>query len=232
MNKEIIIAYLNEHDIHCPYRTVSTGIKKNKSCTLCSHMNRDVSILISKIHGARETVDVGIAISPGAELIPYEPYKKAGFLIFRQEGKDETGRIQRIFHETFLLGYESVVLVSHNVPNLPPKYIENALADLRDGHLLVLGPSENGMFYLIGIKKEFHEQLRRNDIGNALSFYNSELRDLNLQTLQNLCESCAVLPRWYFLKSLEDMKKLYKDGKDDRGWKARWTRIIAQDLLG
>jgi hypothetical protein len=232
MNKEIIIAYLNEHESNCPYRTVSTGIKKNKNCTLCSHMNRDVSILISKIQGARETVDVGIALSPGAGLIPYEPYKKAGFLIFRQKEKDETARIQHILHEAIMLGYESVVLVSHNVPNLPPRYIEYALADLRNGHSLVLGPSENGMFYLIGIKKEFYAQLRRNNVGNALSFYNPELRDFNLKTLQNLCESCAVLPKWYFLKSIEDMKKLYRDENDDRGWKAKWTRLIAQDLLG
>jgi glycosyltransferase A (GT-A) superfamily protein (DUF2064 family) len=232
MNKEIIVAYLNEHETRCPYRPVSAGIKKNRSCTLCSHMNRDVSILISKIHGARDTVDVGLAISPKADSALYTPYEKAGFHVFRQKGRSETERIESIFHASLMLDYESVVLVSHNVPNLPPEYIENALAVLRNGQSLVLGPSENGVFYLIGIKRHLYEQMLRNKIVRTLSFYNPALRELSIRTLQSFCTSCTVLPKWYFLKSLDDMKKLYGECTGEKTWKARWTRLIARDLLG
>jgi glycosyltransferase A (GT-A) superfamily protein (DUF2064 family) len=231
MNKEIIIAYLNEHEVKCPYGTVSTCIKKNNTCALCSHMNRDVTILITKIRGARDTVDVGIALAPKSDAAPYEPYRVAGFRLFRQNGKLETERIESILHEAIYRGYESVVLISHNVPNLPLEYIEDALEEMRNGQSLVLGPSENGMFYLIGIEKNLYEQMVRNETLRMLSFYNHGLLESNLKILQKACNTCVILPKWYLLKSLEDVKRLHDHSKQGVGWNARWTRLIAQDII-
>ena len=231
MNREIIVACLNEHEVNCPYGTVSTCIKKHYTCALCSHMNRDISILITKIPGARDTLDVGIALAPKAKPDPYEPYRAAGFIIFKQNGESETERIESILQEAMYRGYESVVLISHNVPNLPLEYIEDALGEMRSGQSLVLGPSENGMFYLIGIKKVLYEQMVQNETLSMLSFYNPGLLEFNLKILQKACRSCKILPKWYLLKSLEDMKRLHNQGKQGVDWNARWTRLITQDIV-
>lgn len=232
MNKEIIIGFLNEHDTNCTHCSVSNFIKTDDSCALCNSMNRDISLLITNIHGARRTVDVGLALPPSAELTPYEPYKSAGFEVFVQEGKTETERIKSIFNATIMKGYETVIVLSSNVPNLPLSYIEYALYDLRNGNNLVLGPSENGMFYLIGIKRMLYDKIINDDIFSTISFDNRTLRDSTLKMMQEHCNDCSILPNWYILKSMDDLKKLYKDSLHGIGWKAQWTHLIAHDLLG
>lgn len=231
MNREIVIGFLNEHDKNCPYLTVSNCIKIKKDCAFCSYLNRDISILITKFQGARKTVDVGIALSPTSKHTLYEPYECAGFEVFYQKGHTETQRIKSIFQESISRGYDTVILISHNVPNLPLKYVEDALTDMRNGSSLVLGPSNNGMFYLIGMKKNLWEQSLQSDMFNRLSFSHPIHRNSIMKLFQDSCESCAVLPNWYIVKSLEDLRKLHQDSVHGIGCKARWTQLIVQDLL-
>jgi glycosyltransferase A (GT-A) superfamily protein (DUF2064 family) len=194
-------------------------------------MNRDLSLLITRIQGARASIDVGLALSSHADPVSYEPYKNAGFQVFYQKGKTETGKINSIFEASINRGYESVVLLSHSAPNLPLNYLENAFSDLRNGNSLVLGPSENSMFYLIGIKKKFYKKMYNHDIFRTISFANQSLRDTTLKTMKELCSECSILPNWYILKSLDDLKKLYIDSIQGIGWEAQWTHQITQGII-
>ncbi len=155
MNNEIVVGFLNEHRQQCQHLSVSNRIKTKRSCEFCRHMNRDISLLMSNIHGARKTVDIGLALSAIAEINTYQPYKIAGFELLYQEGNNESERIKNTFENMFLKGYKTVIIISPSVPNLPVSYLENALSYLRKKeNNLVLGPLKNGMFYLIGMKKK------------------------------------------------------------------------------
>jgi hypothetical protein len=232
MNREIVVGFCNDHNTHCPYRSVSTCIRTSKSCTLCHSMNRDISLIITHLKGARKSLDVGLALSPAADPLPYEPYKHAGFHVFFQKGGSENERIQSILDKAIWRGYDSVVLLSHCAPNLPLHYLENALLDLRNGASLVLGPSENAMFYLIGIKKTLYEKICCDGVFSSVSFENLSMRDTTVQIMQKYCNNCSLLPTWYTLRSIEDLKKLLKDSPRGVGWNARWTYQFAQGILG
>ncbi len=231
MNKEIVVGFLNEHTINCSYLAVSNCIKTDKSCTLCYNINRDISLLITRFQGARKTVDVGIALPPNAETGPYEPYKIAGFQVFYQSGETESERIKSILAETFTRGYESLIITSHSVPNLPISYLECALSDLRSGNKLVLGPTENGMFYLIGIKRELYEKVLSDTKFGHFSFTNRTLRESTLKRIKSHYNDCSILPNWYILRTIDDLKKLYRDSQQGIGWRAQWTHLIADEIL-
>jgi hypothetical protein len=232
MNSEIVIGFLLEHQPVCQHISVSNSIKTKKSCEFCKHMNRDVCLLITNIFGARKTVDIGLALSPLAEAGAYFPYKKAGFELFSQEGKTESEKIKNIFKQAFKMEYQSVVIVSHSVPNLPLNYLENALSSLRKGSNFVVGPLINGMFYLIGMKRQMHEIIINGNDFNNINFNNSSLRDSTVKNIKNQCNGCSILPEWYILKSINDLKKMHNDYRQGIGWKAQWTHNIASDLLG
>jgi hypothetical protein len=233
MNKEIVIGFLNEHTIKCSYHDVSNCFKTDKVCTLCYNINRDISLLITRFHGARRTVDVGIALSPNAETSPYEPYRTAGFQVFHQRGETEAERIKSILAETFKKEYESTIIISHSVPNLPISYLEYAISDLRRGNNLVLGPTDNGMFYLIGVRRELFEKVRSDSQFGSVGFTNRTLRESTLKQIKShyIGYGCSILPNWYILRTIDDLKKLYRDSKRGIGWKAQWTHLIADEFL-
>ena len=237
MNKEIIIGFLNEHNSKCRFFDVSNCIKTNKACTFCYYVNRDISLLLTHIKGARKTVDVGLALYPNAQLSPYEPYKIAGFQVFYQKGDTEAKRIKSIFEETFNQGYDSIIALSHSVPNLPINYLELALSELRKGNNLVLGPSENGMFYLIGMNRVLFNKIYNlnhnlnHDQFNKLRFTYRSLGENTLGQIRENFSDYSMLPTWYILKTINDLKKLYRDSQLGIGWKAQWTHLFAQELF-
>ena len=232
MNNEIVIGFLIEHQLACPHISVSNSIKSKKACEFCNHMNRDVCLLITNIYGARKTVDIGLALSPLAKAGAYFPYKKAGFELFSQEGKTESEKIKSIFKQAFEMEYQSVVIISHSVPNLPLDYLENALSSLRNGSNLVVGPLKNGMFYLIGMKRQMHDIINNGKMFHNINFNNSSLRDSTVKNMKNHCNGCSILPEWYILKSINDLKKMHNDYRQGIGGKAQWTHSIANELLG
>jgi glycosyltransferase A (GT-A) superfamily protein (DUF2064 family) len=195
-------------------------------------MNRDVCILITHIYGARKTVDVGLALSPLAKIGPYSPYKKAGFELFSQDGETESEKIKNVFKDAFERDYKSVITVSHSVPNLPLNYLEDALSSLRNGSNLVIGPLRNGMFYLIGMTRKMHEIINHKNVLNDITFDNSSLRDSTVENIKSHCNGCSILPEWYILKSIKDLKKMHNDYRHGIGWKAQWTHNISREILG
>ncbi len=70
-----------------------------------------------------------------------------------QRGNDLGERIVNAFHETFQQGFQSAVLIGSDTPDLPCSIIDEAFLLLR-GHDVVIGPSVDGGYYLIGFQKE------------------------------------------------------------------------------
>lgn len=71
-----------------------------------------------------------------------------------QRGVDLGERERAIFEDLFASGFEAVVLVGSDLPTLPGRYLVRALAVLRSYRpRLVLGPTEDGGYYLIGLAR-------------------------------------------------------------------------------
>ena len=58
-------------------------------------------------------------------------------------------RMERAFQQAFDEGYERVVLIGSDIPDLPPPVIKEALRSLKSNDA-VIGPSRDGGYYLIG----------------------------------------------------------------------------------
>jgi rSAM/selenodomain-associated transferase 1 len=74
-----------------------------------------------------------------------------------QEGDDLGQRMLNAFFDGIEDGYEKVVLIGSDIPDISKKIIEDAFAKL-DDHDVVVGPAEDGGYYLIGMKNA-HKQL-------------------------------------------------------------------------
>lgn len=75
--------------------------------------------------------------------------------IFTQRGADLGERMFNALQESFKV-YGKCVIIGIDSPTIPPQWIQAALQDL-DLHDVVLGPTEDGGYYLIGMNRLLEE---------------------------------------------------------------------------
>lgn len=76
-----------------------------------------------------------------------------------QRGENLGERMENCFTEAFTMNFKRVVLVGSDIPSLPLDFIEEAFVSLKENDV-VIGPSLDGGYYLIGFKdKTFSSQV-------------------------------------------------------------------------
>ena len=70
-----------------------------------------------------------------------------------QRGDGLGARLASVFADLFAAGAQAVVAVNSDSPALPPEYLEQAFAELREADL-VLGPAADGGYYLAGAGRQ------------------------------------------------------------------------------
>ena len=84
--------------------------------------------------------------------IETEQYPKDNYSFFPQTGKDLGEKMSRAFDQAFEQGYDHVIIIGTDCLELRIRHIEEAFAVLKNNDL-VLGPAEDGGYYLIGLNK-------------------------------------------------------------------------------
>ena len=82
------------------------------------------------------------------------------FELVPQEGNDLGERLDHALTHYLSLGYKHAVIMDSDSPTLPWTYLSQAFDVLSDGADVVLGPCDDGGYYLIGIKRPTPRLLR------------------------------------------------------------------------
>ena len=69
----------------------------------------------------------------------------------QQEGDDLGIRMQHAFQNSFEIGYEKVMIIGSDLYDLTPNHINDAFSKLNTNDV-VIGPAEDGGYYLLGMK--------------------------------------------------------------------------------
>lgn len=97
-------------------------------------------------------------------------FPAAGY--FPQKGNDLGERMYRVIRKVLELGYESVVLTGADLPRMTAAHLQSGFAALEE-HDIVIGPTSDGGYYLIGMKKPCREVFRVEGYGGASVFENT-----------------------------------------------------------
>ncbi len=129
-------------------------------------------------------------------------------LLYQKEGS-LTERQRKLFREAADRGEERVVLVGADLPHLTAETVEEAFRKL-DRHELVLGPTHDGGYYLIGMRG-WHDVLR--DVPMSTG---SELEGI-LTLAERSGISVALLEGTFDVDVVEDIRHLRNAlaGRDD-----------------
>jgi len=99
-----------------------------------------------------------------------------------QEGDDLGERMKNAFKKGFEDGYERIVLIGSDLPDINTHHIENGLKALKQ-HEVVFGPAEDGGYYLIGLSK-MHEFVFENKPWSQSNLLEKTLEELNKKSIE------------------------------------------------
>jgi rSAM/selenodomain-associated transferase 1 len=108
---------------------------------------RDTISLVSGI----EHADIFIAHDPDTTRDFFSPMVSAPMYCIPQGPGDLGDRLSRISHQVFLRGYRKLILLASDTPHLPQDVLRLAFTRLDDTDV-VLGPCDDGGYYLIGLR--------------------------------------------------------------------------------
>lgn len=126
-----------------------------------------------------------------------------------QEGGDLGARMRHSFDQLFARGYRQICLVGTDVPSLPLTHYRDAFAAL-SRHDLVLGPANDGGYYLIGMTRP-HPTLFEN-----IPWSTDRVLTLTQQKAVEEGLKIASLPPWNDVDTLEDLQALIHDCAADK----------------
>ena len=137
-----------------------------EAAKLNSSFLRDIADAILATMGEtateRTALGVGVYTPPGAEA-DYENILPEEFFLIPQRGDRFGDRLFFAAEDLFKVGFASVCLINSDSPTVPAQSFSLAVKLLRlPGDRIVLGPCDDGGYYLIGLKslrRELFEQI-------------------------------------------------------------------------
>jgi rSAM/selenodomain-associated transferase 1 len=184
-----------------------------QASTLYECFLRDTLDLIRKAPGAQYV----IAYLPGGER-HYFSRLAPDFGLLQQEGLDLGDRLDNAVTHYLKLGYRNVVIMDSDSPTLPASCLVSAFAMLEDGSDAVIGPCDDGGYYLIGLKRPYPRLLRE----VRMSTPNVTADTLALASEENL--QVGLLPAWYDVDDYPSLRRLFIELAVAPDSSARYTR--------
>ena len=195
MNKNLIIMFVKEPKL---------GFVKTRLAKSCGHgfvVNlyvRFVQDLIYTLQSGKS--DFKLCVYPNLELV-----NKifGGFDNFLQSSGNLGTKMQKAFEEKFKSGYNKIVLIGSDAPHITNSLLNDSFEQL-DYHDVILGPSLDGGYYLIGFNK---------DTFTSNAFEDIEWSTTNVleQTLQKLHKKNVYLQEELNdIDILDDLKDFYE----------------------
>jgi len=173
-------------------------ITSENSARLQEAMIKDSISLISEINNVEKI----IYFLPGEKKYIFEKFTDGlPFRLNCQNGVDLGKKMENAFKDLFNKGFFRVVVIGVDSPTLPKEYINKAFIEL-DKADLVIGPSEDGGYYLIGLKEKVLPVFSPVEWGSNRVLSQTE----ELVKKNNL--KLSILPVHYDIDTIEDLRHL------------------------
>lgn len=162
-----------------------------------------------------EALAVRFAELQGRKVLAYSPDNDAARTAFSasefrewtldpQCGDDLGSRMSAFFDSQLQAGCQSVVLLGTDCPNIPLAAVQQAFTQLASNEV-VLGPSEDGGYYLIGVSR------RVPPIFDDMPWSTPELWQATISKLADAGIRYSVLQPWYDVDEMHDLTRLIED---------------------
>lgn len=160
---------------------------------------------------------------------PHHPFFRAMEARFKipvwdQQGEDLGARMAGVFKQALGAPYRSAVVIGTDIPGIHGPLLTSALKGLQD-HDVVLGPTVDGGYYLIGLRSPVPELFEN------MPWSTDQVYERTKQRVQELGLSLKVLPTLRDFDTVEDLHLFIREARDRQNqiFSAR-TKNVLQEL--
>jgi rSAM/selenodomain-associated transferase 1 len=176
--------------------------------------------LLDKIAQVRALAgaQAAIAYTPAEDRSVFQALAP-GFLLLPQRGPDLGARLADSLGQLLALGHAAAFAIDSDTPTLPTAYLARALDLIATPETdLVLGPSEDGGYYLIGLRTPHRE------LFDDMPWSTSQVVPETLRRAAAKGLTVASLPSWFDIDTPEDLERLRASLGSSPENAARYTR--------
>src|SRR5215813_8653911 len=183
----------------------------------------DTFALMEEVMEEREELSLALCYTPEGEEEAFEEVEREGSLMFPQRGENLGERLTNCFADLFAMGFESVVVIGADTPTLPGEYVFDAFECFETDDDVVIGPAEDGGYYLVGMRK-LHKR-----IFEDIPWGGDGVLDATMDRARDAELNLVLLPEWYDVDTPEDFERLKRELIENKG-AAKFTRRFLKEL--
>jgi len=147
-----------------------------------------------------------VAFTPGAAAGRMKELAPAGFRLVAQRGADLGERLSTLLRELLEDGHAGAIALDSDSPTLPMQYVMEAARVLAEERCdVVLGPCDDGGYYLIGLRSP------QPDLFDGVPWSTDAVSSMTLAKASHRGLSVHVLPRWFDVDTETDLKRLHAE---------------------
>jgi rSAM/selenodomain-associated transferase 1 len=188
---------------------------------------RDTTAAISSVTADNDASGIAIYTPIGTEST-YDDLLQGDFSLLPQRGVGFGERLYFAAEDLFRCGFDSVCLIDSDSPTVPAKSFLNAIEILKpNGDRIVLGPCDDGGYYLIGLKKSHRELFEQIDWSTERVF------DQTTRRAREIGLEVKLLPSGYDIDDAASLRRLCNEVLRDnvRSDIAPYTRGFLASLI-
>lgn len=212
---------------------LSPPLTLNQSAAINICFLRDTTENIAAVAESGKAVGI-ISYTPIGEEALFDNLLPSGFALIPQCGNGFGERLLATAEDILACGYGSVCLIDSDSPTVPVAAFEQAIVELqRPGDRIVLGPSHDGGYYLIGLKRAHPEPFANITWSTSTVFVETVAAAKSAEL------EVVILPLWYDvddgptldLLTAELLRNTPPPFTTVPGYSAKHTQVFLQNLL-
>jgi len=157
----------------------------------------------------RSEAQIICCFHPAERKEAFRRWLGSGFRYLAQEGQGLGERLEHAFVHAYSLGFDRVIVIGSDSPDLPASLLDRALESLKC-HNAVIGPSDDGGYYLIG----FHVDIFCPSVFRDIEWSTERVFDQTLRKLNQAEVDVQMLPKWQDVDTGRDLDQLVRRNAD------------------
>ncbi len=154
-------------------------------------------------------VPLFICFHPPDAQRKFQSWLGSTHLFLPQRGNDLGERMKNCFTEVFKNGFQTAVLLGSDSPDIPEEYLKQAFIILQNREV-VLGPTVDGGYYLIG----FRTTTFTSGVFDKIHWSSPLVFEETMTRLKQAHRSVGLLPIWNDIDTISDLNTLIRRTTD------------------
>jgi hypothetical protein len=195
---------------NCLLLFIKSPVKGQVKTRLAVQEDRDFEVELYKCF-VEDTISLVQNLNIHLKLCFYPPHMRvhlSGWLgnqycYTPQTGDDIGERTKNAFNNAFEEDFSKVVAIGSDIPDLPVHYLMESFEVLMTQEI-VIGPADDGGYYLIGFTKEGYTP----EVFDNISWSTDRVLEQSISILNRHGRKVHQLPLWHDVDTIEDLKSL------------------------